>query len=405
MTNGFSTDPAHDAYDVVIVGGGIMGAATAWFLTDDPDFQGRVLVLDRDPTYAQASTSHTNSCMRQQFSTELNIRISQFAAEFVTDLRARMGDDADVADVAIRNFGYLYLAADEGMAATLRANAAVQRAAGTPTRLMTPDEILAAYPFYALDDILLGSINTRDEGYWDGASVFDAWRRQSRRRGVDYVAAEVAGIEMASPSRVGALRLSDGRRIACGQVVNACGPRAAGFAAMAGIDLPVEPRKRLTWIFRAERPLDRDLPLTIDPSGVHVRENGAGTYMCGGHPDDDPAAGHDDFDVPQGFFEDHVWPVLAARVPAFEAIRVTSEWAGHYSVNTLDHNAVLGPHPEISNFLFLNGFSGHGLQQSPAMGRGTAEWLVHGGYRTLDLSSFHYDRIVAGRPILETAVI
>ena len=174
---------------------------------------------------------------------------------------------------------------------------------------------------------------------------------------------------------------------------------------MAGITLPVEPRKRYTWIFKAAQPLDRDLPLTIDPSGVHVRENGGGTYQAGGHADLDPAVDPEDFTFDHGLWENHIWPALATRIPAFEAVKIQSQWAGHYAMNTLDHNAILGPHPEIGNFLFLNGFSGHGLQQSPAMGRGTAEWLIHGRYTSLDLSPFHFDRILADNPIIEKAVI
>ncbi|KAG1715261.1 FAD-dependent oxidoreductase domain-containing protein 1 [Nymphon striatum] len=104
-------------------------------------------------------------------------------------------------------------------------------------------------------------------------------------------------------------------------------------------------------------------------------------------------------------WENHVWPILATRIPQFEAIKVQSEWAGHYAYNTLDHNAILGPHTQVENFMFLNGFSGHGLQQSPAMGRAMAELLTYGEYRALDMSPFGYDRIERGEPFVEKAVI
>ncbi len=400
----FDHTPMRDSYDVVIIGGAIMGSSTAWFLTDNPDFDGSVLVVERDPTYEMCSTAHTNSCMRQQFSTELNVRISQFAADFVTNIREYMGGDDRIPDLPIRSFGYLYLADTEAFADTLRANQKIQHAAGAQTQLMTPDEILAAYPFYNVDDILLGSINTVNEGYWDGAAVFDWWKRQARERGVEYIANEV--VEMARSARgIESVTLKTGEVITCGHVVNASGPRAARTAAMAGITVPVEPRKRYSWVFKAETPLDRDLPLTIDPSGVHCRENGGGTYQAGGHAEIDPAADYDDFGMDHGLWEDHIWPVLATRIPAFEAVKIQAEWTGHYAMNTLDHNAILGPHPDVPNFIFLNGFSGHGLQQSPAMGRGTAEWLTYGEYRSLDLSPFAYDRIVRNDPIRETAII
>jgi glycine/D-amino acid oxidase-like deaminating enzyme len=253
---------------------------------------------------------------------------------------------------------------------------------------------------------VLGSINRVDEGYWDGATVFDWWKRQARERGVEFIANEVVSMTKAADGRrIESVTLSTGEHVFCGQIVNATGPRAAQTAAMAGIEVPVEPRKRHTWVFRAERPLDQVLPLTIDPTGVHVRDNGGGTYLCGGHADYDPAVAFDDFTIDHSLWEDLIWPTIATRVPQFEAIKVQNEWVGHYAMNVFDHNAIVGPHGEVENFLFLNGFSGHGLQQSPAMGRGTAEWLAYGEYRTLDLSAFHFDRIVSAKPVMERAVI
>lgn len=401
-----NTKPQHDSYDVIIVGGAIMGSSTAWFLTEDKDFDGRVLVVEKDPTYEMCSTAHTNSCIRQQFSSPLNVQISQFAADFVKNLRHYMGNDDRVPELSIHSFGYMYLADNEAFANDLRAAQKVQLAAGAATRLMTADEIKTAYPFYNVDDILLGSINTVDEGFWDGSTVFDWLRRISRERGVEYVKNEaVAMTKNASGTRVESVTLATGDVISCGQVVNASGPRAVLTARMAGIELPVEPRKRYSWVFSAETPLDRVLPLTIDPSGVHVRENGGGTYLAGGHADIDPAADYDDFTMDHSLWQDHIWPTIATRIPQFEAIKVQSEWTGHYAYNTLDRNAIAGRHPYVENFLFLNGFSGHGLQQSPAMGRGTAEMLVHGKFKTLDLTPFSFERIAANRPLIERAVI
>ena len=349
---------------------------------------------------------HTNSCMRQQFSGKLNVGISQFAADFVKNLPRYMGNDDRVPELSIRSFGYMYLADNDGFAEVLRESQAVQVAVGAATQLMTPDQIKAAYPFYNVNDIVLGSINLVDEGFWDATAVFDWWRKSARERGVEYIENEVVAIaKNAAGTRVESVTLKSGEVISCGQVLNASGPRASRTAEMAGITVPIEPRKRFSWIFSAEKPLDRDLPLTIDPSGIHVRENGGGTYQCGGHSNIDPAADYDDFDMDHSIWENHVWPILATRIPQFEAIKVQSEWAGHYAYNTFDHNAILGPHLEVENFFFLNGFSGHGLQQSPAMGRGTAEIIVHGAYKTLDMTQFHFDRIPAGRKIIEKAII
>lgn len=399
-------NPRHQSYDIIIVGGAIMGSSTAWFLSSNNDFNGSVLVVERDLSYEYSSTMHTNSCMRQQFSTALNVRISQFAADFVKNIRDYMDGDDLVPKLSIQNFGYMYFADNEGFAEVLRESQSVQLNAGAATQLMSPETIKENYPFYNVDDIVLGSINLIDEGYWDGTAVFDAWRRQSRKGGVEYIANEVVDMtKSADGTKVVSVTLKSGEVIACGKVLNASGPRASRTAQMAGINVPVEPRKRYSWIFAAEQPLDRDLPLTIDPSGIHVRENGGGTYQCGAHSEIDLAVDYDDFVMDFDIWENHVWPTLAARIPQFEAIKIQSEWAGHYAYNTFDHNAIIGPHDEVDNFYFLNGFSGHGLQQSPAMGRGTAEMLIYGEYKTLDLSPFNYSRITNNNPIIEKAVI
>ena len=383
-----------------------MGASAAWYISNNEDFDGSILVVERDLTYQYSSTTHTNSCMRQQFSAELNVRISQYAADFVKNIRDHMCGDDLVPELSIKNFGYMYFADNEDFANMLRENQKVQLSSGAATQLLNSSEIKRKYPFYNVDDIVLGSINLVDEGYWDGTALFDAWRRQARKKGTEYVGNEVVAMtKNKNGTKIESVTLKSGEVVGCSQVLNASGPRASRTAQMAGINVPVEPRKRFSWIFAAEQPLNQDLPLTIDPSGVHVRENGGGTYQCGGHTEIDPAVGYDDFVMDFDIWENHVWPILATRIPQFEAIKVQSEWAGHYAYNTFDHNAIIGPHDEVANFYFINGFSGHGLQQSPAMGRGTAEMMIYGEYKTLDLSPFNYSRIPENNPIIERAVI
>jgi len=403
--SGLPTEPQHQSYDIILVGGAIYGSSIAWWLTEMDDFQGRVLVVERDPTYSFASTSHTNSCIRQQFSQELNVRISQFGAAFIKSFRARMGDDERVPDILLQSFGYLYLADTDAFAASLKEAHAAQVACGSATRHMQVDEIAEAYPFYNLDDIVAGNHNTVDEGYFDGATMFDWWKRLARERGVEFITADVVAMTLDQAGRqVERVTLASGTAVACGQVVNTSGPRARVTAQMAGLDLPVEPRKRYTFIFDAETPLAQDLPLTIDPSGVHMRSDGR-FYLAGCPPDHDPAADYTDFEFDHSLWENKVWPVLAHRVPQFEAIKLVNQWVGHYAFNTLDQNAIVGAHPEVTNFVFCNGFSGHGLQQSPAIGRGVAELLTYGAYRSLDLSAFGYERIATGQPLVEKAVI
>ncbi len=398
--------PSCKTYDIIIVGGAIMGTATAWFLSRDPDFDGRVLVVEKDPSYEFSSTMRANSSIRQQFSSELNVKISQFAADFILNMPDHMGNDPRVPRLDIKNIGYLYLADTSEKADALRQSQAIQIAAGAATRLLTPNEIRAAYPFYSLDDIHLGSINTLNEGYWDSATQFDWMRRTAIEAGVQYISDEVIAMTRAPTGHaVQSVALKSGGVVSCGKVVNASGPRARLTARMAGIEIPVEPRKRYTWVFKCETPLNCPLPLTIDPSGVHVRQDGTDYFLAGAKGLDDPAVDYDDFTMDYTLWDAHVWPILATRIPQFEAVRVTNEWAGHYAYNTFDHNALIGAHPQVENFYFLNGFSGHGLQQAPAMGRGTAELLVHGEYRSLDLAPFDIGRLDRGEPFLERAVI
>lgn len=396
---------AHKSYDVVIVGGAIYGSSVAWWLTQMKGFDGRILVVERDPTYEFASTSHTNSCIRQQFSNRLNIQISRFGAEFIKGFRGFMGGDPEVPNLVLQSYGYMYLADTPEFAETLRESQAIQAAEGAHTRHMTRDQIAAEYPFYQLDDVLAANHNLVDEGYFDGGTMFDWFKRMARRNGVEYIHDEVTAMSLnAAGTGVASVTLKSGDTIACGTVVNASGPRAAATAQMAGIDLPVRPRKRYTFIFDAANPLDRDLPLTIDPSGVHMRSEGK-YYLAGCPPDEDPDVAPEDFGFDHSLWQEKVWPIVATRVPAFEQVKVINEWVGHYAYNTFDQNAVVGRHTKVANFVFVNGFSGHGLQQSPALGRGVAEQIAYGEYRTLDLAPFGFNRIENQYKFMENAVI
>ena len=395
--------PIHSSYDVIIVGGAIYGSSVAWWLTQMAGFDGKVLVVERDPTYEFASTSHTNSCIRQQFSNATNISVSQFGAKFIRNFREFMGGSEEVPHLTLQSYGYMYLADTPEFAATLKEAQSVQHSLGAATRHMTRDEIAADYPFYQLDDIVGANHNLVDEGYFDGGTMFDWFKRAARTNGVEYIHNTVTAMTRVGDT-VQSVTLADGSIVNCGTVVNASGPSAAATAKMAGLDIPVAPRKRYTFIFDAAKPLDRDLPLTIDPSGVHMRSEGK-YYLAGCPPDEDPDVAYDDFVFDHSLWESKVWPAIATRIPQFEAIKVINEWVGHYAFNSFDQNALLGRAQECPNFIYINGFSGHGLQQSPAMGRGIAELIAYGEYRSLDLTAFDVNRVARGERFLEKAVI
>jgi FAD-dependent oxidoreductase domain-containing protein 1 len=389
--------------DVVIVGGAIIGSSVATFLAMRPDWSGRIVVVERDQTYRTSSTTLSAASIRLQFSTPLNIEISHFGVSFIKDLDRWLGVDGEPPpEIDFVEGGYLFLATPDGMP-IMRRNHELHRQHDVQVVLLDPDEIRSRFPWLATDQLAGGSLGLAGEGWFDAYALLQAFRRKARSVGVEYVAGTVEHVQR-SGARVSGVRLADGRQIAAELVVNAAGPRAAEVAAMAGLELPVHPRKRQVFHFDCRERLG-PAPLTIAPSGVYFRPEGeswiAGYSPREGEADPDTL----DLEVDRSLFDDFMWPELAQLVPAFEAVRLLDAWAGHYEVNTVDHNAVIGPHPELSGFLFANGFSGHGLQQAPAVGRGLAELIATGRFETLDLSPLGYERIQANQPIRELNVV
>jgi glycine/D-amino acid oxidase-like deaminating enzyme len=386
---------------VVIIGGGAIGSAVAYWLTADTGFAGEVVVVERDPTYGQASSALSASSIRQQFSTPVNIEIGRFGIEFLREIGTTLAVAGERPEIGLVEPGYLFLATAAGMA-TLHANHAVQVAHGADVELLTPAELSGRYPWLAVDDLAGASLGRTGEGWFDGYGLLRAFRAKAIAQGARYLTAEATGLAMADHT-VRAVRLADGETLACDAVVNAAGPWAAHVAAMAAIDLPVRARARSVFVMASPANLP-DCPLVIDPSGFWVRTEGR--HFITGAP---PRAGEDHDDLPlepdHSLFEEVIWPVLAARIRALEQLRVINAWAGYYEYNTFDQNGIVGPHPAIGNFYFANGFSGHGIQQSPVVGRGLAELILHGSYRTLDLAPLGYERFAAGRPLIERNVI
>ena len=389
--------------DVVIVGGAIVGSAVATFLALRDDWDGRVLVVERDPTYRTSSTTLSAASIRLQFSTPLNIEISRFGISVIKDLDRWLGVPGEPPpDIDFVEGGYLFLATPAGLP-ILEANHAVQVAHGVRVALLDPGELRRRFGWMSVEDLAGGSLGLADEGWFDAHALLQAFRRKARSLGVEYLAGEVVAVDR-DGSSVRGVRLSDGSAVEAPLVVNAAGPRAAEVATMAGLELPVRPRKRFVYHFDCRERLG-PAPLTINPGGVYFRPEGPA--WIGGYSPRHGEADPDtlDLEVDRSRFEEVVWPELARRVPAFESLRLLDAWAGHYEVNTLDHNAIIGPHPDVPGFLFANGFSGHGLQQAPAVGRGLAEWIVDGRYRTLDLSPLGYERILTNQPVRELNVV
>jgi len=388
------------SFDVSIVVGGVITAEVAYFLKGVEKFPGSVALIERDPTFRTAATTLSCSSIRQQFSTPENIRLSQFGLTFLHGMKERFGAEADP---ALREGGYLILA-PLGGEQVLDENHQVQKAEGAPVALLNSEELKERFPWLRTEGVVGGSLGLSGEGWFDANTLLKSLRIAARDAGATLMTAEVTAIEAAG-NQITSIRLADDQTLRCGILVNAAGPSAGRLASMAGRPLPVEPRKRSVFVLDAPD-APRDMPLVSDPSGVWVRPEGSGFITSYSPPGaEDGPADPLDFEPDHNIFEEILWPLLAHRIPALERLKVTGAWAGHYDYNTLDQNAVIGPDPVLSNFLYANGFSGHGLQQAPAVGRAIAELIVDGKFRTLDLSVLGYERIAPGRQVFEQNVI
>lgn len=385
-----------ESADVVIVGGAAVGSATACFLKREA-FKGRVVVVEKDPSYQWCATGRSVASIRRQFSTPENIQLSAFGWHYFSGIKEQYGPEADVGLV---ERGYAIMASAEGES-VLRTNVELQQGLGADVELLAPDVLKTRFPWLAVDDLAGAGWGRSGEGWVDPHAHLALMRKRAIAEGVTYLADEVAAIDVARGAVAG-VRLASGGRIATRFIVCAAGWHSRRIATMAGIDLPVQPRKRYVFVIDCPTPLP-GAGLMIDPSGVYFRPEGR-YHITGVAPPagEDPDA--EDFDVEDGFFERLIWPTLAHRVPAFETLKVVNAWCCHYDLSTLDHNAILGPHPDVDGFLLACGFSGHGLQHSPGIGRAMAELIVHGGYRTIDLTRFGWARVAANAPLAEVNV-
>ncbi len=388
-------------WDVVIAGGGVMGVSAAFWLTR-MGVQ-RVCVIEPDPTLARSSTALSVASIRQQFTNPVNVRISAFGIAFLRNLSDHIALPDVPRSIHLQENGYLFLAGTDDSAALMRKVATMQRAEGADTRLLDAAAISARFPFLATDDITLGSWGARDEGWFDNMGLHDVLRRAAKAQGAAFVTDSVVDVTRAG-DRVTAVALASGKSLGCGTLINAMGTAAASLLRMVGEDIPVEPRKRTVFVVDAPKARYPDAPLLIDHQGYYARPERQ-HWLTATVPQDDGPADPDDFEPDWHLFEDVIWEKIWRRMPGFDEARVIRAWAGHYAFNTLDQNAIVGRWPGCGNLVLMNGFSGHGLQQAPAMGRAVAELITTGEYRTLDLAALGPERILEGRPFLEQAIV
>jgi glycine/D-amino acid oxidase-like deaminating enzyme len=382
---------------VVIVGGAIMGSFSAWALRQ-AGFAGTITVVEKDSTYQHSSTALSAASIRTQFGTPTNVEMSVYGAEMFRNIKTVFGDEADI---GYQEKGYLILGGPDDGAERIAA-AEMQREHGADIIVLDPLELSARFPGISVDGVGMGTFGAQHEGWFDAWSLLSNVRRAARQLGVDYVQATVTGFET-DDAKVAGVLLSNGERMACDFCVLAAGAWSGRLVAPLGIDLPVVPKKRTVFLFKTPFTLS-NFPMLFDASGFWVRPEGAG-YIGGIQPPAERDVDADgDFEPQFELLEEAFWPRLAARVPAMEQLRLQRAWAGHYEINTLDHNGVVGAHDELTNLIFATGFSGHGVMHAPAVGRGVSELITSGGYRTIDLNPLGWPRIRSSTPLLETIV-
>ncbi len=388
--------------DVAIIGGAVIGSSVAYHLAQRDDFDGRIAVFEKDPSYQHCASALSAASIRQQFSSAVNIDISLYGIDFLRNIGELLEVDGENPRVDLIEGGYLFLATHDKRS-ILEENHVLQQKMGADIGFLDADALKVKFPWLNTSDLSAGCYGLSGEGWFDGYGLMQAFRRKARSLNVPYEPYQVVHLEkIIGGSWI--LTLSNGKRVEAGVVVNAAGASGGARICMeAGFEAPVHSKKRMIFTFEC-RDAVPGLPLLIDPNGTYVRPEGTG-FICGSAPDEEQDPDCFDYEVDYSFFEEHLWPTLANRIPAFEAIRPGAAWAGHYDVNLFDHNAFTGPVPGIEGFYLALGFSGHGLQQSPAVGRGLAEHIVTGRYETLDLSELGVERLVANRPLLERNVV
>ncbi|XP_027435924.1 FAD-dependent oxidoreductase domain-containing protein 1 isoform X3 [Zalophus californianus] len=426
--------PEHS--DVVIVGGGVIGLSVAYWLKrlEKPQGAIRVLVVERDHTYSQASTALSVGGIRQQFSVPENIQLSLFSVEFLRNINEYLAvvDDPPL-DIQFNPSGYLLLASEKG-AAVMESNVKVQRQEGAKVCLMSPEQLRNKFPWINTEGVALASYGMEHEGWFDPWCLLQGLRRKVQSMGVLFCHGEVTRFvsssshtETTSGEEVTLRRIHEVhvkmdrsleyQPVECALVINAAGAWSGQIAELAGVgkgppgtlqgtQLPVELRKRYVYLWHCPQGPGLETPFVIDASGAYFRREGLGNnYLGGCSPTEEEEPDPGNLEVDHDFFQDKVWPPLAQRVPAFETLKVRSAWAGYYDYNTFDQNGVVGPHPLVVNMYFATGFSGHGLQQAPAVGRAVAEMVLDGHFRTINLSPFLFNRFYLGEKVQEHNII
>ncbi|XP_033110412.1 FAD-dependent oxidoreductase domain-containing protein 1-like isoform X2 [Anneissia japonica] len=384
--------------------------------------------------YTRCSTTLSAGGIRQQFTNAENIQMSMYGSEFLHNIKEHLCvADEDPPNVQFNENGYLFLATENG-AHILEENSKLQKELGAKVELLSPTQLKARHPWLNTSDIALASYGFQNEGWFDPWSLLSAFRKKATSLGARYIDGEVTGFDFShvSPSecnsyggcgrrvkgvQVAMLNSPEVNTVNCSYVIVAAGASSKEVGMMADIGLgtaedqldlpiPVEPRKRYIYVCHAPDGPLLDCPFVIQPDGSYFRREGlGGMYIMGKSPTEEQEPNCDKLTVDYDFFDEEIWPFVAHRAKAFENLKMKSAWAGYYDFNTFDQNGIIGYHPAYPNLLVATGFSGHGIQQSPAVGQAITELLLNNCTVSIDLSRMGFDRFRNNTPLLEKNII
>ncbi len=382
--------------DVIIIGGGVIGSSLAYNLLND-GFTGKIILFEKDCLYEFASTPRSAGGFRQLFTTRVNMELSKYSLQIYKNFEKTMEVDGEEAEIDFKQRGYLLLATEE-MMSQFEKHLKLQNDNGISSQLLQKQELLNIIPELMIDD-LSGGLYCAESGYLDPYSVMQGYIKCSKKLGAEYIYNEVDSL-LIDQDHMKGVCLADGTEYYAPVVVNCAGAWASFLSEKAGLPLPVVPLPRQIFHFDVETHLKKHLPLTVDPTGVYFRHEG-GKYISGYAEEIEPKI---DFKWRRSAFIENIWPILAHRIPNFEKLKIERGWAGLYDYNTKDQNAILGEHPSMNGYYVAFGFSGHGMQQAPAVGKCLSELIRTGKYETLDLTPLRIERFTENQLVQEDAI-
>lgn len=383
-----------EQYDVIIVGGGIMGCCTAYYLLNMQDNL-NVAIIERDPTYERASTPLSNGNIRHQFALKENIQISQYTFDVLSKFGETMQVGETKPNVGFVPTGNLFIVNSEGRDSAEK-GLAKQKEQGCDVNWISKESLSKQYGLFELNGYEGGTFCAKD-GKLDPYSMLMGYRAKVTQMGGKFIKDEAIAF-ISNDHCVEAVRLASGNTLKSNIIVNCAGAWGPGLAKTIGVKMPVIPTMRQVFVFKTPVKDADKLPGVFLPSGLYFQPESHDSIIIGKSMDSD-AVGFN-FKWEERRFMEELWPELAEFVPAFETIKLVRGWAGLYDVSTLDKNPFIGQWPELKGFYIVNGFSGHGLQQGPAVGRYVAEMILARPF-SLDLSVFRPERIQEGKPISE----